>query len=173
MPTAAPRPCPHPRCAALVEGGGYCDQHARPNDRAYDQGRRKHEPALAMAARIRSSPRWRRIRVASRHRWPICCDPFNTACRRPTDQINHIQPIELRPDLAYLESNHAPVCTACHAQVSAIERRRESTVALFTDWLARYPYALRQERACSTPSCFTNPVSLGGRGESDLWVKRP
>lgn len=30
MPTAAPKPCRHPGCRALVQGGSYCPTHKRP-----------------------------------------------------------------------------------------------------------------------------------------------
>lgn len=138
MPEAAPRPCMRPACPEMASVGGYCVTHARPSGRLYDRGRRQQVATLATAARIRSTSRWRVVRVHERRKWPLCCDPFASGCRQPTAQINHIEGLASRPDLAYVESNHAPVCTACHAKVSAIERRGDDTASLFAGWQSRY-----------------------------------
>ena len=45
MPTAAPRPCRHPGCRALVRGGGYCPSHKRPDAGSFADSSRgsRHE----------------------------------------------------------------------------------------------------------------------------------
>lgn len=45
MPKAAPRPCKHPGCKALVSGGSYCADHARPAAGSFADQRRgsRHE----------------------------------------------------------------------------------------------------------------------------------
>ena len=139
MPTRPDRPCQRPGCAAFVSDGPYCYEHRPAIGRDYDQGRRKTVVSLARAAVIRSSAKWQKIRAYERHKWPVCSDPFVTDCREQTRQINHIHPLETHPELAYVESNHAPVCFHCHARVSVLERAGTDTVALFNAWFSRYP----------------------------------
>jgi integrase len=63
VPTTAKRPCRYPGCSALTaERNGLCAQHqghARASAREYDATTRKDDPALAFAATVRSSARWR------------------------------------------------------------------------------------------------------------------
>jgi 5-methylcytosine-specific restriction endonuclease McrA len=105
-------------------------------DHEYDQ-RRKRNPRLREAKRIRDSAQWQRFRKWFGERHPLCCDPFDTHEVRAMDQVHHIVPIGERPELALVESNCAPLCTACHAQIEAMERRGESTQGLFGEWMAK------------------------------------
>lgn len=99
----------------------------------YDQTKRKDDPALALAARIRSSVTWQKVRRIHRAASPLCCNPFGDHPDepRPNQNSHHIVPLAERPDLAYDLTNLAPTCTACHAKVERMERAGQSTRHLF------------------------------------------
>lgn len=108
-------------------------------DARYD-AKRRNDPELAKAAEIRSTGTWQRFRRRFRRRFPVCCNPFDLPSHLvQTDDIHHIRPVATNPDLAYHESNCAPLCRSCHARVEARERRRWSTRTLFDGWRERYP----------------------------------
>ena len=117
-------PCRYPGCRALLDKSGYCAAHkssSRNASRDYDRGRRKKDPALAEARRIRSSARWRKVRLLVLSDSPLCADPFRDHDKRGTTetakQVHHIQGLASRPDLAFTWSNLMPVCTRCHARL--------------------------------------------------------
>ncbi len=99
-------------------------------DRLYEE-RRRRDPKLAQAKRIRNSARWQRFRKWFKMRHPLCCNPFDYHGPQPTAHVHHIEALVARPDLAFSEGHCAPLCTTCHAKIEAMERRGESTKALF------------------------------------------
>ena len=144
MPTVPPRPCRHPACPSLVQGGnGYCERHqadVNATRKAYDSTTRRNDPALAFAARIRSSARWRKVAALHKAQSPLCADPFGDHAREGivglTEQSHHIiglaeiyahHPHEMAFDLG----NLAPLCTRCHRKVEARERTGERTCEMF------------------------------------------
>ena len=137
MPTQPPSPCRHPGCPSLVwDHSGYCALHQsdkRISARAYDAGTRRNDPALALAARIRNSVQWQKVRALHKAQCPLCCDPFkvHVLLPRPNQQSHHIMSLIERPDLAYDMTNLAPLCTACHGRVEGMERKGEETRHLF------------------------------------------
>ena len=86
--------------------------------KVYDAGRR-HEPAK----RLRSSARWQAYTVWFKRRHPLCADPFGTHKDDgrvvPADHVHHIKPLRDYPALAFVESNCASLCAACHSKVEA------------------------------------------------------
>lgn len=94
------------------------------DDRAYDQTRRK-EGALKRAKDIRSSRRWQRVRAIKLAKTPMCEDPYLAHRHNPrmAMQVDHIEQLTDRPDLAFTEENLQSLCVACHAKKSAEERR--------------------------------------------------
>ena len=70
--------------------------------RHYDRTKRKTDPALAGAKRVRSSARWRKLRALKLQRDP-----------------DHI--VSLRADInqAYVYDNLQSLCTYCHARKTA------------------------------------------------------
>jgi 5-methylcytosine-specific restriction endonuclease McrA len=131
--------CRHPGCGALV-ARGYCDKHQRSTGKAlYDATRRKTDPALAMAARIRNSTQWQKVRSLHRSLEPLCCDPFKDHEHRPAPNqaSHHILPLVTHPQLAFDLANLAPLCTSCHAKVERMERNGLATAYLFTSLSSR------------------------------------
>lgn len=135
MPASPSKPCRHPGCAALVTVGSYCPPHIRvPVAKAvYDATRRRDDPALAEAARIRNSARWQRFRHWFRARHPLCSDPFGDhgEMQAPAKQVHHVLSLATRPDLACDETNCRPICTVCHARIEGMERAGQPTAHLF------------------------------------------
>lgn len=125
-------PCRHPGCASLVTSG-YCEKHTRSTGKVmYDATRRKDDPALANAARIRNSAQWQKVRAIHRAQHPLCCDPFNDVRHpAPNQTSHHIMPLATHPHLAFDLDNLAPLCTRCHAKVERIERNGDATAHLF------------------------------------------
>ena len=105
---------------------------ARTTKHADYDAKRKLTPELAEAARIRSTARWRRLRGLHRHRHPLCCNPFDLPGHdQPNEATHHIEPLAKRPDLAYAIHNLAPLCTACHNRIEAMERAGKDTRQFF------------------------------------------
>ena len=122
-------PCRYPGCAALLDKSGFCSNHkssAGQPGRDYDQGRRKTDPALAMAKRIRSSARWQRVQRHHLSAYPMCSDPFGDHAHRNTTasatQVHHIQSLATHPELAFHADNLQSACAPCHSQLERVAR---------------------------------------------------
>lgn len=103
---------------------------------AYDT-RRKARPGLAEAARLRGSDRWQAYRAWFKRAHPMCCNPFGMPHHIDgTQDVHHIVPVQDDPDLLCVEANTVPLCRACHAKVSAMERSGQEAQAraLFDAW---------------------------------------
>lgn len=118
-------PCKHPGCPQLVIGSGYCQAHQREIDaprREYDR-RRRLDPSLALAAKIRSSSRWRNVRKKKLAISPLCEDPYGDHKRIdatvPGQQVHHVEGLAVAPSRAYDMENLMTVCTACHSKLEA------------------------------------------------------
>ena len=96
-------------------------------DRAYDVFRRDRDPALAAAARVYRSNRWRKVRTLQLAREPLCEDCRAHGVVETATQVDHVLGLVDRPDLAFDLGNLRSLCTPCHARKSAAERlaRRE------------------------------------------------
>ena len=92
------------------------------HDKHYDAQRQD-----SIATQVRNSARWQRLRAMVLDTQPLCGDPILLHPGRvvPATQVDHIQPIADRPDLAFTVSNLQSLCTGCHGQKTAMERRRK------------------------------------------------
>lgn len=135
MPTRPASPCRSPGCRRLVPSGGYCPEHRHlAPSRLYDASKRRTDPALALAARIRNSPQWRRLSRLVRSEEPLCRDPFGLHAKSPaiSEHVHHIVGLTTAPSLAYARENLAGVCTRCHSRLEALERAGKATSGLFS-----------------------------------------
>jgi len=133
MPTRPLSPCLHHGCAALVPRGR-CEAHAKGSSKAqYDEGRRKADPLLALAARIRSSAQWQKVRALHRRMEPLCRDPFgdHKGWPVPSAHSHHIQSLATAQSLAFDVGNLAGLCVECHSKVEWLERQGKGTAGLF------------------------------------------
>ncbi len=88
-------------------------------DREYNLARR--DPAVA---RIHGSARWQAVRAQVLRDEPLCRECARLGLTEPATQVDHVVPLAVAPELAFVRSNLAPTCTACHARKSASDRRR-------------------------------------------------
>ena len=123
------KPCNHPGCRNLIEAGRYCETHASKGNQPgkdYDQTRRKTDPALAAAKRLRSSPAWQRLRRIKLMSHPLCEDPSGYHERRgktaTANQVHHIRGLATNPELGLALDNLMSVCTRCHAAIERVVR---------------------------------------------------
>jgi 5-methylcytosine-specific restriction endonuclease McrA len=87
-------------------------------DRAYNLVQR--DPATA---RIHGSARWQAVRAQVLRDEPVCRECALTGRSEAATQVDHIVCLALAPERAYDPTNLQPLCTACHAWKSALERR--------------------------------------------------
>jgi 5-methylcytosine-specific restriction protein A len=100
MPARPMRPCPAPGCTRLVVRGR-CDDHQKADRLAEDADR-------GSSAQRGYDARWRKLRAAFLKQHPLCmCDECKAGELRVTaaEVVDHIQPIEERPDLRLAWSN--------------------------------------------------------------------
>ena len=95
-------------------------QGRKAQDKEYEE-RRRRDPALALAQRLRGSARWRKVRAMKLRRDPLCQDCEDHGVVAAT-QVHHLQPLAKRPDLAFDFRNLRSLCTTCHAKREAKER---------------------------------------------------
>lgn len=102
MPSVAPRPCSWPGCGRLVSGGGACPQHAKLQDRRRGKTAERGYDAAH-----------RRLREAVLAEFPVCQVQL-VCCGAMATDLDHIIPIEQRPDLRLVRSNVRSSCKACN-----------------------------------------------------------
>ena len=96
------------------------------SDKAYDETQRATTPALALAKKIRSSARWRRVRRLVLGKHPLCTDPWGVHAEDGipvlAQEVDHIVELIKAPERAFDEANLQPLCSPCHNTKSATER---------------------------------------------------
>lgn len=120
---------------------------AKTNRRKYDkkyEGKRRADPLLELARKIRSSKRWKEIRiVALRRDKYLCVDPFgyheDDNRVEPALDVNHIFRLRERPDLCFELSNLASLCRDCHNRITRLERLSRPVAYLFMKKSANEP----------------------------------
>lgn len=129
-------PCRFPGCRALLDKSGFCPdhQHAAGQSKRDYEVKRKRDPVLAYAHKVRTGIRWRKVRLHKLAINPLCEDPHGDHQRRGTTvtatQVHHINGLATHPHLAYDLSNLMSVCTRCHAQFeqqARTEARRQQS----------------------------------------------
>lgn len=87
-------------------------------DRAYNLVQR--DP---LTARIHGSARWQAVRAQVLRDEPVCRACARLGLTEPATQVDHIVGVTVAPERAFDPTNLQPLCTACHAWKSALERR--------------------------------------------------
>jgi 5-methylcytosine-specific restriction endonuclease McrA len=85
--------------------------------------KRRADPELRNAHRLRNTPHWRKLRKLKLVRNPLCEECQRHGAIVPATQVHHVVQLATRPDLAYDTDNLAALCSMCHALESARERR--------------------------------------------------
>ena len=114
MPTAAPTPCRHPGCAAVLATPGYCERHRRLVKKTQDERR-------GSAAARGYDARWRKARAVFLSLNPLCAE-----CRRhgrtvAASVVDHVKPHKGNRTLFWDERNWQALCKPCHDAKTARE----------------------------------------------------
>lgn len=104
-PRRAPRPCPVPGCAAKSERGGRCAKHSHRPDRL----------------RVYDSSAWKRLRSIQLADQPFCEDCLEDGRTTAATDVDHVERVRDRPDLALDSSNLRSLCKPCHSRKTARE----------------------------------------------------
>lgn len=89
----------------------------------YDHRVRRHDAALWLAKRYRSSTRWHKVRQLKLARNPLCENPYGRhEDTVPATEVDHRLPLRTHPQLAFTLDNLQSLCHACHAKKSGAER---------------------------------------------------
>lgn len=86
----------------------------------YDHMVRSTDPKLALAAKIRSSQKWKCLRSWVLNRKPLCVDPLSiheVTSIKVADHVHHVKGISSYPELAFKIHNLAPLCVTCHNRI--------------------------------------------------------
>jgi 5-methylcytosine-specific restriction protein A len=122
MPNRIKTICRYPGCGRIVRGR-FCQEHRRAYRRAAGAGR-------ATSAQRGYDARWRRLR-----RWYIQQQPLCEDCLEENMvnvqylEVDHIVPIDIRPDLRLEPTNLRTRCRMHHRQKTLQDMKRYGTGA--------------------------------------------
>ena len=110
MPYAAPKPCTHPGCSALVRGGSRCKDHP------YTMIRRT---AAKEYNKWYKTARWRKNRAAFLAKHPLCVKHEARGLMVPAKVVDHKTPHKGDEVLFWDQTNWQGLCARCHNQKTA------------------------------------------------------
>lgn len=123
MPSLPKRPCRHPGCAALVAGGGWCEQHKRPTPGKFGDPERGSRHKRGYGAE------WdkRRERILMRDRG-LCQECLRQGRVTPVGAVKYSAFVDhIRPKAeggTDDDSNLQTLCKACHQAKTQAEANR-------------------------------------------------
>ena len=85
--------------------------------RDYERTKRKDDPALARAKKIRSSVRWQRCRALQLRRDPLCARCLSLGRTTAAAEVHHVKGLRTHPLLAFTPANMVSLCVPCHRTV--------------------------------------------------------
>ena len=109
MPSSPAAPCPYPGCLNLLP----CPIHRKAMSDWW-RGSRQERGYDAQWERFRS---W----FLAQH--PLCQDCEAAGRTTVADQVHHMRPIAVAPQLRLVEANCVPLCAACHGARGALAGR--------------------------------------------------
>ena len=116
MPLAAPTPCRHPGCGAVLVTPGYCDAHRVAAHRDYSRARRGFDTEHGFY----QSAAWRAVRAAFLREHPVCARCAGRGRVVAAVVADHVLPLKdggARFDWANLQA----LCVPCHNRKTAGE----------------------------------------------------
>lgn len=116
MPRSAPKPCRHPGCKSLVQGGAYCDAHRREVAKQYDARR-------GSSSERGYNSRWQKARATFLRRRPLCTMCENEGRITPATIVDHIIPHRGDQNLFWDTANWQPLCKPHHDKVKQAEEK--------------------------------------------------
>lgn len=70
-----------------------------------------------------STSRWQKMRLVVLRREPLCRYCAEQGRTTAAAHVDHIQPVTLRRELAFVASNLQPLCESCHNGIKQREER--------------------------------------------------
>lgn len=115
MPRAAPSPCRHRGCRALVrDGSGYCEAHRKVRQAEVDERR-------GSAASRGYGAKWRAYREKYLRAHPLCRVCQGKGFVVAATVVDHVEPHRGDHRLFWNPANHQPLCGPCHSAKTAAE----------------------------------------------------
>lgn len=114
MPSASPRPCTHPGCGVLVQGGARCQRH-QVQRQTEDQTRR------GTASQRGYGAKWRAARADWLREHPLCAEHERQGGLMVATEVDHIVPHRGDQSLFWSRSNWQSLCKSCHSIKTATE----------------------------------------------------
>lgn len=116
MPIAAPTPCRHPGCPALLTTPGYCDAHRAAVHRDYGRARRTFDTERTFY----QSAAWRAVRAAFLRAHPLCGECTARGRNVASTVADHVVPLK-DGGARFDWSNLQALCVSCHNRKTARE----------------------------------------------------
>ena len=126
MARAAPKPCPHPGCPALIHfQQSYCTRHAAAAEKRWADTKKKLH-AITDKRRGNSAKRgydhtWRKAREQYLRMNPLCVHCIKAGLVTPATEVDHIQAHGGDTGLFWNRSNWQALCKPCHSTKTAQE----------------------------------------------------
>ena len=117
MPRAAPTPCRHPGCGAVLVTPGYCDAHRAVVHRDYGRARRGFDTERGFY----QSAAWRAVRAAFLREHPLCAHCTARGRVVAAVVVDHVVPIK-DGGARFDTRNCQALCISDHNAKSALER---------------------------------------------------
>jgi 5-methylcytosine-specific restriction protein A len=121
MPRAAPTPCRHPGCGAVLTTPGYCDAHRAGVHRDYSRARRGFDTERGFY----QSVAWRAVRSAFLREHPLCAHCAARGRVVAAVVADHVVPIK-EGGARFDTSNCQALCISHHNAKTASETARRS-----------------------------------------------
>ncbi len=113
----------------------------------------KRDDFTRYSRHVTRGPRWKALRMAVLERDGFRCKSCGARGRL---EVDHIQPVRSRPDLAYAPDNLQALCPACHTSKTRIEcghpppdPARQQWQAAVSDLERHHPNRARKDKTCS------------------------
>jgi 5-methylcytosine-specific restriction protein A len=113
------RLCVEPGCPNQVTGRGRCDAHRKAIER--ERSRRRREKTRG----VYKTRMWQMRRKQAIERQPLCPGSGDgTPYTAIVEEVDHVIPLDVAPELAYEPSNLVARCRRCHRVKTARENAR-------------------------------------------------
>ena len=119
MPSSAPRPCCAPACGGIAVSRGYCEEHKAPV-----RVRKAQDDRRGTAHQRGYGSDWRRLSRRYRAENPFCELCESRGLLVAVQLVDHVIPVDVRPDLRMYEENLCGLCRPCHFRKTSEDEER-------------------------------------------------
>jgi shikimate kinase len=167
MGRAAPKPCAHPGCPAVVPASvRFCPDHAKGDKRQKffdDEGKKLSASQRGYGSRWTKFSKWYRTSVE-----PLCRECSKEGNLTPAQVVDHIEPVEGPDDPRFFDQDEVQsLCRACHNRKTALEDGRHGG-SLFRP-IFKMP-GCKVIMVCGAPGSGKSTWAKEQAGEHDLII---